>query len=126
MERSGSYVAGCHWMIWERILSEPKPTGSFESFFFEGQVGVVNVLGIGVVLLRSWLHDQASSQAPHVCIFLYGLVVNIDSNFDGDIRERERDLSSSWSLTRCKPSGRGSKKKDPRGLGPKRILSRMV
>ncbi|KAM1443385.1 hypothetical protein ACFX2I_039670 [Malus domestica] len=77
-------------------LSGTKPTGSSGSFFFEGQVGVV--------LLRSWLRDQASSQAPHVCIFPYRLMVNTNSNFDG-----------------------GSKKKDPEdpvGLGPERILSR--
>ncbi|KAM1826211.1 hypothetical protein ACFX13_025587 [Malus domestica] len=56
-------------------LSGTKPTESSESFFFEGQVGVV--------LLQSWLRDQASSQASHVCIFPYRLVVNTNSNFDG-------------------------------------------
>ncbi|KAM1439440.1 hypothetical protein ACFX13_013003 [Malus domestica] len=39
-------------------LSGTKPTESSGSFFFEGQVGVV--------LLQSWLRDQASSQAFHV------------------------------------------------------------
>ncbi|TQD89469.1 hypothetical protein C1H46_025004 [Malus baccata] len=101
-------------------LSGTKPTGSSRSFFFEGQVGIV--------LLQSWLRDQAS----HVCIFPYGLMVNTNSNFDVAFKEqkmmmcadsRKRDLSSSWSLTRCEPSGRGSKKKDPVGLGPERILS---
>ncbi|KAM1944139.1 hypothetical protein ACFX15_012387 [Malus domestica] len=39
-------------------LSGTKPTESSGSFFFEGQVGVV--------LLQSWLRDQASSQDSHL------------------------------------------------------------